>query len=317
MGYINTFFQEVLSGVLTFNWLDLFDILVVAVFFYYVLLAIRGTRAVQIVQGIVALLVIWGIALLVELHTLSYILGAFLLSTMVWLPVVFQPEIRRTLMRLGQQGLLHNTALVRLEKEALDRLVEEISFACFNLSLANYGALIVLERETGLQEVVESGQLVRSIVSSKLLQTIFFPKTPLHDGAVVIRGNVLEAAACYLPLTDSSIDTRFGTRHRAAIGISEQSDAIVVVVSEETSEIRIAHEGRFSVPMQEEDQLRAALTKILVSEHIKNRGPAIATSTLKEKLLMRLGTDSNVGNTWGTESKEEESVFDDSVAETR
>ncbi|MDO5296042.1 MAG: diadenylate cyclase CdaA [bacterium] len=309
MDVINNLWNVILSGLANFDFFDVVDIVVVTVFFYYVLLAIRGTRAVQIVQGLFALLVVWGLALLFDLKTLSYILSAFLVSTLVGLPVVFQPELRRTLMRLGQQGLLHNTALVRLEKEELDHLVEEISFACFNLSLTNYGALIVLERETGLQEVIESGQLVRSIISAKLLQTIFHPKTPLHDGAVVIRGKALEAAACYLPLTDSVIDTRFGTRHRAAIGISEQSDAVVVVVSEETGEMRIASEGRFSAPMQEEEQLRAALNKILTSDQQKNR-----VSTVREKIGLRWAANAKMGKLFGFESTAEsqEKAFDDS-----
>ncbi len=310
MEYISAFWRGVHSVVANFDLFDIVDIAVVGVFFYYVLLAIRGTRAVQIVQGIFALLIMWAIANLLDLKSLSYILGAVLVSTVVGLPVVFQPELRRTLMRLGQQGLLHNTALVRLDKEDLDRLVDEIAFACFNLSLTNYGALIVLERETGLQEVVESGQLVRSIVSAKLLQTIFYPKTPLHDGAVIIRGKTLEAAACYLPLTDSIIDTRFGTRHRAAIGISEQSDAVVVVVSEETGEMRIASEGRFSAPMQEEEQLRAALNKILTSDQQKNRVPAV-----KEKLSKRWAASGKMGKLLGGNDSTDENVFDDSVVD--
>lgn len=265
MSYIETFFREIGSVFQDLGIIDFIDFVVVALFFYYILLAIRGTRAVQIVQGIVALLVLYCVSYLLELRTFHYILSGILLSTMIGLPVVFQPELRRALMRLGQQGLPHNPAFYKLGKEEIDDLVDEIAFACVNLSLNNYGALIVIEQENGLAEVIETGQLIKSTISAKLLQTIFFLNTPLHDGAVIIRGNVLEAAACYLPLTESPIDSKFGTRHRAAIGLTEQSDAIVIVVSEETGEIRIAREGRFSAPMTDETKLKTSLIKVLAN----------------------------------------------------
>ena len=274
---------------------DIADVTLIAVFYYYILLAMRGTRAVQIVHGIVALLVLAGVANICKLHALSYLLNGVLVSTVVALPVVFQPELRRALQQLGQQGMLSKGNNVEVAQSDLNHIVDEIAFACFNLSLSQFGALIVWERSTGLQEVIETGQIVRSNVSAKLLQTIFFPNTPLHDGAVIIRGNFLEAAACYLPLTESRIDARFGTRHRAAIGISEQSDAIVVVVSEETGEMRIAHEGKFSRPMTEEGQLRSALSKLLARDP-KLAAPAPEKSTwskIMRKLNLGGGSASN------------------------
>ncbi len=264
------------------TYLDFIDVLLVSIFFYYILLLIKGTRAPQILQGLVALLVLQGGAYLAQLETLSYLLNGILVSTVVALPVVFQPELRRALTRLGQQGLIASNGARELGQEEEKHIIDEIAFAAYNLSTTRFGALIVLEQETGLQEIIETGQMVNGIISAKLLQTIFRPKTPLHDGAVIIQGNKLTAAACYLPLTESVVDSRFGTRHRAAIGITEQSDAIVVVVSEETGEIRIARDGVFSQPMTEEVQVCKALNKELMEE----------TNKEQKRIL------SNVGLSW-------------------
>ncbi len=264
MPEITRFFQDVSLG-------DLLDVALVTLLLYYLLLALRGTRAVQILQGFTVLVILLALAYVARLQTLTYLLNGVLVSTAVALPVVFQPELRRTLMRLGQQGLLPTSSLRNLGKEELNRLVDEVSFAASNLSLARYGALMVLEQETGLEEIVETGQPIQGKTSAKLLQTIFQPKTPLHDGAVVIRGTELVAAACYLPLTEQVVDARFGTRHRAAIGITEQTDAVVVVVSEETGEVRVAREGRFSRPMTEETDVRKALNQLLAAEIYRGR----------------------------------------------
>ena len=274
--------QQFLAIVTDISFRDVIDVVVLSVFFYYLLLAIQGTKAVQILQGILALVVLRVGAGVLGLQTISYLLNGFLLSTVVALPVVFQPELRRGLTRLGQNGVLGPRVMKSMGKEELSQLVDEISFAAFNMSLARFGALIVLEQETGLREVVETGQVVDGVISAKLLQTIFHPKTPLHDGAVVICGDKIVAAACFLPLTETVVDARFGTRHRAAIGISEQTDAVVVIVSEETGEIRIAHEGKFLPPMTEEAQVRKALNKLLVAELYGDR-----LTRLKSKTLMQ------------------------------
>ena len=250
---------------------DLLDVSLVALCLYYLLLALRGTRAVQILQGLSVLVFLLAIAYLARLQTLTWLLNGVLVSTAVALPVVFQPELRRTLMRLGQQGLLTPGSIRSMGKEELGHLVDEVSFAASNLALARFGALVVMEQETGLEEIIETGQPIRGAVSAKLLQTIFHPKTPLHDGAVVTRGTELAAAACYLPLTEQVVDARFGTRHRAALGITEQTDAVVVVVSEETGEVRIAHEGRFSRPMTEESEIRKSLNQLLAAEIYRSR----------------------------------------------
>lgn len=254
---------------------DLFDVALVALFLYYLLLAIRGTRAVQILQGLSMLVFLLVLAHAARLQTLIWLLNGLLVSAAVAMPVVFQPELRRTLMRLGQQGLLSPGALRSLGKEELSQLIDEVAFAASNLSLARFGALVVLEQETGLEEIIETGQAIRGSTSAKLLQTIFHPKTPLHDGAVVVRGTELVAAACYLPLTEQVVDARFGTRHRAALGITEQTDAVVVVVSEETGEVRIAHEGKFSRPLSEEADIRKNLNQLLVAEIYRGRSTRV------------------------------------------
>lgn len=268
MQELGRFFQDVQPR-------DIFDVALVALCLYYLLLAIRGTRAVQILQGLSILVFLLVLAHAARLQTLIWLLNGLLVSAAVAMPVVFQPELRRTLMRLGQQGLLSPGALRSLGKEELSQLIDEVAFAASNLSLARFGALVVLEQETGLEEIIETGQPIRGATSAKLLQTIFHPKTPLHDGAVVVRGTELVAAACYLPLTEQVVDARFGTRHRAALGITEQTDAVVVVVSEETGEVRVAHEGKFSRPFSEEADIRKTLNQLLVAEIYRGRSTRV------------------------------------------
>lgn len=251
---------------------DVFDIILVAICIYSVLLTIQKTRAVQIIQGVGVILLLLLVAHAGRLQTLSYILNWFLVSLAVILPIIFQPELRRALMRLGQQGVLPNSSSNRIDKEELGRLVDGVAHAAQHLSTLRHGALIVFERETGLEEFVEMADQVDALVSSKLLIALFHPKTPLHDGAVVVRGSRLVAAGCYLPLSSAqNVDSKFGTRHRAALGVSEQSDCVVLVVSEETGEIRIAHDGIFGRPMLEEGEVKAQLSRFLAVE-VKDNG---------------------------------------------
>lgn len=244
---------------------DIFDIILVTICIYSVLLTIQKTRAVQIIQGVGVVLLLLLVAHAGRLQTLSYILNWFLVSLAVLLPIIFQPELRRALMRLGQQGVLSTTATGgdKLDREQLAKLIDSVAHASGNLSLLRHGALVVFERETGLEDVIERAHRIDGLVSDKLLIALFHPKTPLHDGAIVIRGNRLVAAGCYLPLSSASVDAKFGTRHRAALGVSEQSDCIVLVVSEETGEIRIAHDGNFGRPMVDEGDVKTQLSKYL------------------------------------------------------
>lgn len=243
--------------------LDLLDVTVVAICIYFVLKAIRKTRAVPIIQGIGVIVMLMVGAHLFSLRTLSYILNWFLVSLAVALPIIFQPELRRALMQLGQQGVLSGPSARRMDKQELATLVDDLAFAAGQLSVLRHGALIVLEQETGLEDYIETGQRIDSTISSKLMIALFHPKTPLHDGAVFIRGDRIVAAGCTLTLSSHPIDAKFGTRHRAALGATEQSDAVVLVVSEESGEIRIAHDGNFSRPMRDEGEVKAQLTRYL------------------------------------------------------
>jgi diadenylate cyclase len=264
--------EAVLQFLKSIGPLDLVDVTVVATCIYFVLRAIQKTRAVPIIQGIGVILLLMVGAQIFSLRTLSYILNWFLVSLAVILPIIFQPELRRALMQLGQQGVLSGPGARRIDKQELASLVDDLAYTAVALSTLRHGALMVLEQETGLEEYVETGQRIDSLISWKLLVGIFHPKTPLHDGAVLIRGNRILAAGCTLTLSSHPVDAKFGTRHRAALGVSEQSDAVVLVVSEESGEIRIAHDGNFSRPMRDEGEVKAQLSRYLAVDGGKEGG---------------------------------------------
>ena len=263
---------------LKFGLSDVLDIFLVFLVLRYLLQAIQGTRAIQILQGIGMVMLMLLLAHLLYLQTLIWLLNWSLVSVAVVLPIIFQPELRRALMRLGQQGMLSATGLARMEKEELAPLIDELAYAAFSLASVRVGALIVLEQETGLKEFIEQGQQIEGLVSWKLLISIFNPKTPLHDGAVIIRGNRIVAAACFLESGhDQEADDRFGTRHRAALSVSSQTDCVVIVVSEETGQVRIAHDARFSRPMEDEGEIKKALTGYLVASQPLHPSRGIGT----------------------------------------
>ncbi len=222
---------------------DVIDILLVALIFYGLLLLMRGTQAVSLLRGVIVLVLSAVlISNILRLTAFNWLMGKILPALLVVIPVVLQPELRRALERLGRAGgLVAWTA----RDVATDRTVEAIATAARWLSERRHGALIVLERDTGLQEYVDRGVAIDAAVTPELLLTIFYPNTALHDGAAIIRGDRLVAAACVLPLAESMvIDSHLGTRHRAAVGVTEQTDAITVVVSEESGIISVAHNGR-------------------------------------------------------------------------
>ena len=235
---------------------DMFDILATSVLIYYLLLLIRGTRAVQILTGVVILVALLGLANVFRLYLLGGILQLLVVGAAVTLPIVFQPELRRALEQIGRGGLLHigenSTNWTRPEDESILALAR----AAFLLSRSRIGALMVIEQQSGLKDFVETGTLLNAQLSAELLLALFMPRSPLHDGAVIVRENVIEAASCFLPLAEQSLaERRVGTRHRAAIGLTEQTDAVVVVVSEETGAITVAREGKLSRPVEEESRL--------------------------------------------------------------
>ena len=238
--------------------LAVLDILLVSLVFFLVLLLVRATQAIPLLRG-VFVLVVAGVLLssLAQLPTFGLILRTAIPALLVAIPVIFQPELRRALERLGR----FNEVLVSRRSE-LEVEIRIIGTAVQGLAEHKYGALIVLERDTGLQDLVDTGVAMDSALSADILLTIFFPNTPLHDGGVIIRHGRIAAAGCVLPLTSSHIDDyRIGLRHRAGIGVSEGTDAIAIIVSEERGTISIAHEGRL-IRGIEPDALQSALIEL-------------------------------------------------------
>jgi diadenylate cyclase len=237
---------------------DLVDVAATAVLTYYLLLLIRGTRGVRIMIGLLVLLIVLGLATRLHLLVLTTVLQFLLVGTAVSLPILFQPELRRALEQLGRGGVLARRELD--DPTSLEAVLTLLARAAIMLSQTRTGALIAIEQSTGLREFVESGTRLDAHLSLELLLTIFSPRSPLHDGAVIVKGGTIEAAGCFLPLSENVLaDAHLGTRHRAAIGLSEQTDAVVIVVSEQTGRISIARTGRLSREIEEEPRLRSAL----------------------------------------------------------
>jgi diadenylate cyclase len=248
-----------------FGWNNVLDVVIVAVFIYYVLVLIRGTRAVQLLIGVLVLVLVYFIATSLHLTLTTLLLQALFAVALIALVVVFQPELRRALGQIGQLGAL-NRLLAPGSEEELEGIVDELVRAALLISEAKHGALMVLERATGLQDYSETGVPVNGKLTAELLASIFMTRSPLHDGAVIIRGGQILAAACLLPLEESAERGahRYGMRHRAALSISAQTDAIVVVVSEETQAISIAAGGRI-IGALDEERLRRVLSSLLRS----------------------------------------------------
>ncbi len=223
--------------------ISLIDILLVAFVLYKIMMLIKGTRAVQLLKGLAVLLLATTVSKWAQFYTINWMLEKAMTMVFVALPVVFQPELRRGLEQLGR-GKFFLRPLVILGTEDTSRLVGEIVRAVQVLVKNKIGALIILERQTGINDHIETGTLVDGIISAEFLINIFIPRSPLHDGAAIIRGDRLAAAGCFLPLSENpDISKELGTRHRAALGLSELSDAVAIIVSEETGIVSVAVEG--------------------------------------------------------------------------
>jgi diadenylate cyclase len=273
---------------------DVVDVIATSILIYYVLLLIRGTRAVQILIGILVTVGLLGLANLFQLPLLATILRLMVVGAAVTIPIVFQPELRRALEQIGRGGFFRmesgdgEAPWVRPE----DRTIALLAHTAFLLGLGRRGALIVLEQQTGLKEYCESGTMMHADISEELLLAIFSAASPLHDGAVVIRERRVEAAGCLLPLAEQSLmHGRLGTRHRAALGLSEQTDAVVVVVSEQTGGIRIARAGKLSRPVDDEQRLIKILLAVTRPPRHLRRRPNDLISILR--LRLRSGRDSS------------------------
>ena len=255
-----------LQGLLaTIGVLDIIDIVVVAYFLYRVYLMLKNTRAATLVKGLLVLVGFMIICRAVNLHVISWLLEKSMTVTMVALPVVFQPELRRALEQIGRGKLFRKGS--ELDEQELNAMLDDVANATKAMSASKVGALMVFERATGLVERIETGVPIDGVVSSGLIQNIFVKDTPLHDGAVIIRGNRIVAACCLLPLTENrNLSQELGTRHRAALGMSEQSDAMVLVVSEETGAISIARNGELMRYLTVED-VKAILRNAIIQPH--------------------------------------------------
>jgi len=233
----------------------------VAFIFYKLLMLMRGTRAVQMLTGLFLLFLASFAAYWLQLDALRWLISNVAPVGVIAIVVVFQPELRRALAKLGQSPLIRGF-LRGMESGTLDELVQ----GSLKLSQRKLGGLIVLERVVGLKGYVETGKIINAAVSADLISTIFTPPSPLHDGAIIIRGSTIVAARCTLPLTQNPRYRRvLGMRHQAAVGISEESDAVVVVVSEETGLISVAHQGRLQRKLNEK-ALRSTLVGLLQEE---------------------------------------------------
>ncbi len=289
--------------------LAVLDILLVTLIIYGLLMLIRGTQADQLVRGVLILLLASAaVGSVLELTIFTWLLRNTLPALLIAIPVIFQPELRRALEQLGRTGNIINYPLHRHPSTSSEKLAEEVARACALLAERGYGALIVIERTTGLEEYAQTGSRIDAAVSAELLQQIFYKGSPLHDGAALIRGDRIIAARCLLPLTDlPDLDPELGTRHRAAIGVTENSDAICVVLSEETGAISLANHGHL-VRHLNDQKLTLFLAALL---HAPSRPPGGPEGRPPG------GTDPGTGGGTGKEGDDDEAAVsgDSSTAE--
>lgn len=236
--------------------LDILDILIIAYAIFKGYMLIKETRAEQLFKGIMFILFLLPVGFLLDLKMVSFILKNALTIGVLSIVIIFQPEIRKALEHLGRSAFYD-----RNNKSKSEELIAEISHSVASMSSKNIGALIVIERNTKLGDIVDSGTKLYAKVSRELIESIFFPNSPFHDGAIIIKDDIVEAAGCFLPLSNARIDKTLGTRHRAASGMSELSDAVIIVVSEETGIISVFINGKMTRNYDFE-KLHIVLTKM-------------------------------------------------------
>jgi len=252
------------------SWRDFVDIIIVSFVIYQVLLLTKQTRAEQVLKGLGIILIASSLSDLLKFQTLGWILHYTINAGAIALVIVFQPELRRALEQIGRGKIFEKAYFLPQEEQDFETIIMELIKATQNLSKKQVGALIVLEQKTGIGDVVESGTRIEGFISSALLENIFEPNTPLHDGAVIIRNDRIVAAGCFLPLTENpNLSKQLGTRHRAAIGISENSDALAIIISEETGVISLAQEGKL-IRYLDSKGLREILIKAFGKERDTN-----------------------------------------------
>lgn len=262
-----------LNNLLTLrNLVHVIDILVVWFVVYQLIMLVRGTRAVQLMRGVLIVLVIKLLSVWIGLDTVSWIMDQVINWGVVALVVIFQPEIRRGLEHLGRGSVFTRN---RKENEAEEHLIEALDFAIQYMAKRRIGALIAIERNTGLEEYIETGIKMDAYTTGQLLINTFIPNTPLHDGAVIIEGDRIAVAAAYLPLSESSaIPKELGTRHRAAVGISEVTDALTIVISEETGEVSFTLNNELIRDLERDDYLNMLHKQLIHQEDTQQNSVA-------------------------------------------
>lgn len=254
---------------INFGFSVIFDILIVIVIFYYVYIFLRETRAIRILYGFVILILAMFVAKIFNLILLNFILKYLTTALVVAIPIVFQPELRAALEKLGRPRFWADLSLSRDE---LGQMIDEICAAIRSFSAQKIGALIVIQRRSGLKEYIGNGIIIEAKVSASVLSSIFFPKSPLHDGAAIIIGKRVISASSILPVAEVEASKNLGTRHRAAIGVTQLSDAVAIVVSEETGTISVAVGGQIDRRVTEE-KLKTKLSRLLRANASENRNP--------------------------------------------
>ena len=279
MDTIIEYFRDFFSMLPTIRLMDVVDILLVALVIYAIIIMIQTTGASRIAKSVLIILALTLVTQILNMYLMNYLLDKILEIGLIVLVVVFQPEIRRMLEKLGAKNLREILSM-KEEKREIDRVIEQTVTACETLSKERTGALIVFERSTSLIDWQKSGTVIDAQVSSELLRNIFFTKAALHDGAVIIRNERIAAAGCVLPLTQNrNISSDLGTRHRAGIGMSEASDAVVVIVSEETGTISVAIGGMLKRHLAAKTLEKLLENELAPQEETKTRNPL--------KLLLR------------------------------
>ncbi len=260
---INSFLNGFFNIILRMSIYDLIDISIVAYIFYKIFMFIKDTRAEQVFKGIIFLLLATQLSNTFKLHTVYWISLKALDYGVIAALIIFQPEFRAGLEHIGRAKFNLFGKNVNTSEETLNRNIEEIVEALYSLSRQKIGALIIMERETRISDIINTGTIIDAEISRQLLINIFIPNTPLHDGAVVIRDSKVKAAACFLPLTESKdLSKDLGTRHRAGIGVSEVSDCITLIVSEETGGVSIAKAGKLYRDISRERMMNILLSNL-------------------------------------------------------
>jgi diadenylate cyclase len=294
MEVISGYFDKLIGAIMSFNFVsDLLDILLVAIVIYEGIKLLRGSRTFQLIKGIAFLAVIYLLVKVCQMEASEYLLSVLFENGLIILVVLFSPELRKILERFGKQSL-KGISLFNLKnnvdyEKTINNTVNDFCKASADMSESKTGALVVFERADSLQEIAETGTIVDAQSSSELFNGLFFKNSALHDGAVIVREGRIYAAGCILPLTqNNSLDSDLGTRHRAAIGMSEHGDAIVVVVSEETGKISVAKNGSLS-----RDVAHGELREILLGELLESNEKVSPTEKIKKIKKSKKGGDKN------------------------